>query len=121
VLLLGWEQGVKPFVTSILDSLGLSSRSAYDVRQLWELVEEHPGRWSYIVVDLDAISRAEIDALTKLLAEISELSVVGAASAPKEWSELVARLGRLEVVEKPIGVWSVERAIGRLKMRAAQR
>jgi signal transduction histidine kinase len=118
VLLLGWDQGVKPFVTSIFDSLGLSSRSAYDLRQLSDLITEEPDRWSYVVVDLDALPRSEIDTLAKLLATAPELSVVGAASNPKEWIDIVPRLGRLEVVEKPLGVWSVERALSRLKVRA---
>jgi hypothetical protein len=118
VLLFGWESGVKPFVTSIFDSFGFSARSAYDVHQLSELIDEEPERWSYLVADLDAFSPKEVEIFTQLLAANPELSIIGAASNPKEWGSLVAQVGRLEVVEKPLGVWSVERAISRLRMRA---
>jgi PAS domain S-box-containing protein len=115
VLMLGWEAGVKPYVASIVESLGHRSRSAYDIRQLEELLHEDSQRWSRVVVDLDATGEGGVQNCQKLLTQYPELCIVGATSDREGSAARVVQGERFIVLEKPLSVWSVERAFKRLK------
>jgi signal transduction histidine kinase len=114
VLLLGWEPGVKPYVTSIVESLGYRSRTAYDKRQVEEILTEEPGKWSLIIVDLDTGGHSIIEECEKLLSQFPDLYIVGASSTREVTLSKALSQGRLVVLEKPLSVWNVERSLKRL-------
>lgn len=116
VLMLGWDAGVKPYVSSIVESLGHRSRSAYDLRQLEDLLTDQRQRWSVVIVDLDSGGASIVEDCEKLLAQYTELSIVGAAASRDDDSLRGVQSQRFVVLEKPLSVWSVERALKRLSV-----
>jgi PAS domain S-box-containing protein len=120
VLMLGWDAGVKPYVSSIVESLGHRSRSAYDLRQLEDLLAEQLHKWPVVIVDLDSGGASTVNDCEKLLGQYGELSIIGATASRDDDSVRGVQSERLVVLEKPLSVWSVERALKRLSVTRPQ-
>jgi hypothetical protein len=117
VLLLGIEPGVQPFVSSIFESLGYRSRSVFDTMQAVEVLKHERDRWGFVVADLDTLGDSASAGCAQLIAEFSELCLLAVAASPKEWSEKLQPSPRIEILEKPLGVWGVDAALERLTVR----
>jgi hypothetical protein len=119
VFMLGWEAGEKPFVSSIFESFGYKPRSAYDVRQLRELLSQGPTPSAMLILDLDTCSASVLKECQQLLHELPELSIVGAVSGRSARCDGVFPPARFELLEKPLGVWGVERILKRFAQSAS--
>jgi len=113
VLLLGLETGAQPFVSSLLESLGYTSRSVYDLTQARDVLTRQGGEWSCMLVDLDTLGEDILVRCRQLLAEYPELSLVSMSASPRD-EGVSTGSAREAFVEKPLGVWSVEAALQRL-------
>ena len=117
VLLLAVESGVQPFVSSVFESLGYRSRGVFDYIQALDVLKNEPETWGYVLIDIDLMSDSAVTVCTQLLDAFPELCIVATSASPKEWSERLPASIRLEMVEKPFGVWSIDSALGRLAIR----
>jgi CheY-like chemotaxis protein len=114
VLLLGVETGSQAFVSSLLESVGYRSRMVYDVAQARELLQRESSSWDCLFVDLDVVKGEILEDCKQLWGRFPDLGIVALRSAPRDGGAqpLAAREGFLE---KPLGVWSVESVLQRLK------
>lgn len=110
VLMLGLETGAQPFVSSLLESLGYTSRGVYDLTQARDVVTREPAAWSHILVDLDTLGEAILEECRQLLADYPELSLLSMSASPRDEGVSTGST-REAFVEKPLGVWSVEAAL----------
>lgn len=117
VILLGMESGTQPYFSSIFESLGYRSRSAFDGIQITEVLKKEQGMWGFVAIDLDTIGDNSPELVTQLLSHTSELSIIGVASSTRAWVELLPATPRIELIDKPVGVWAVEAALQRLRVR----
>jgi len=117
VILLGMESGIQPYFSSIFESLGYRSRSAFDGIQIKEILKKEQGIWGFVAIDLDTIGDHSPELLTQLLADTSELSIIGVASSTRSWAERLPVSTRIELIDKPVGVWAVDAALQRLRVR----
>ena len=117
VLLLGMESGVQPFVSSVLESLGYASRGVFDLRQVTDTLSKERERWGVVMVDTDGLGSQAVGVCTQLLSNFSDIRIVcvgsslggrGSASMDR------LRVPRVQFVEKPLSVWSVEAALHKL-------
>jgi PAS domain S-box-containing protein len=120
-ILVGMEPGVQPYFTSIFESLGHRSRTAFDGQQVKEIMKREPGTWEFVVIDLDTIGDTALSLIEQLLRASSELCLIGIAASAREWAERLPMSTRLEVVDKPVGVWTIESALQRLRVRPDDR
>jgi len=117
VLLLGMESGVQPFVSSVLESLGYASRGVFDLRQTNDILSREQGRWGVVMVDTDGLGNQVVPACTQLLANFPELRIVclGSSVGSRVGGPMESiRVPRVQFVEKPLSVWSVEAALHKL-------
>jgi PAS domain S-box-containing protein len=117
VLLLGMESGVQPFVSSVLESLGYVSRGVFDARQTMDVLRREAGRWNVVMVDADGLGSQAAATCAQLLSQFPELTLV--CVGVLNHSRLGAAFGdpsgtRIQFVEKPLSVWSVEEALAKL-------
>lgn len=117
VLLLGMESGVQPFVSSVLESLGYASRGVFDARQTIDVLRREAGRWSVVMIDADGLGSQAASTCTQLLSQFPELTIVCVGVLNN--GRLGAAFGdpsgtRIQFVEKPLSVWSVEEALAKL-------
>jgi hypothetical protein len=117
VILLGMESGTQPYFSSIFESLGYRSRSAFDGIQITDILKKEQGMWGFVAIDLDTIGDNSPELVTQLLSHTSELSIIGVASSTRAWVELLPVTSRIELIDKPVGVWAVEAALQRLRVR----
>ena len=117
VLLLGVESGVQPFFNAVFESLGYRSRGAFDAVQILEILKQDSARWGFVVLDLDNLGEGAVKLATQLLNDFSELAILGVGSPAREWIERMPASQRIEVVDKPVGVWTIESALQRLRAR----
>lgn len=117
VLLLGMESGVQPFVSSVLESLGYASRGVFDLRQTTDVIAREQGRWGVVMVDADGLGNQAVAVCTQLLSDFDDLRIVcvgsninGRVGSPME----SLKVPRVQFVEKPLSVWSVEAALHKL-------
>lgn len=118
VLLLGVESGVQPFVSSVLESIGYRSRGMFDVRQLTDMLRKEIGEWSVVLLDVDGLGPDALPTCTQLLSDFPELSILCVGDPTSERpSEGVAQLNseRVQFIEKPLSVWSVQAALHKLQ------
>jgi DNA-binding NtrC family response regulator len=115
------EPGVQPYFTSIFESLGHRSRTAFDGQQVKEIMKREPGTWEFVVIDLDTIGDTALSLIEQLLRASSELCLIGIAASAREWADRLPMSMRLEVVDKPVGVWTIESALQRLRVRPDDR
>jgi PAS domain S-box-containing protein len=120
VLLLGLETGSQAFVSSLLESVGYRSRMVFDVAQARELLERESSAWDCVFVDLDVVREEIFEDCKQLWERFSDLGIVALRSTPRDGvaHPLSAREGFLE---KPLGVWSVESLLQRLKATPTSR
>jgi CheY-like chemotaxis protein len=120
VLLLGLETGSQPFVISLLESVGYRSRTVFDVAQARELLERDPSAWDCIFVDLDVLGGAALEDCKQLWERFPDIGIVTLSAAPRDGiaHPISEREGALE---KPLGVWSVESVLQRLKVTPTTR
>ena len=120
VLLLGLETGAQPFVSSLLESVGYRSRTVFDVAQAQELLSRERSSWDFVFVDLDVVGEGVVENCRKLCRQFPDIGVVTLSGAPRDVvaHPLSSREGFLE---KPLGVWSVESVLQRLKVTPPQR
>jgi PAS domain S-box-containing protein len=117
VLLLGMESGVQPFVSSVLESLGYASRGVFDLRQTSDVLNREQGRWGVVMVDADGLGSQAVAVCTQLLADFTELRIVcvGSNIGGRAGSSMEnLKVPRVQFVEKPLSVWSVEAALHKL-------
>jgi hypothetical protein len=105
---------VQPFVSSIFESLGYRSRCVFDLQQAIEVLSHDNERWGFVVVDIEGLGDLAESVCTQLLTNYAELCLIACTSSVREWSEKLRPAYRVEVVDKPLGVWSVELALQRL-------
>ncbi len=117
VLLLGVEPGVQTYLTSLFESLGCKARFVYDLRQAQEVLQREPDVWRFVAVDLDTMADSASGACAKLLGESSELCIVGLAAVTRDWTGRLPRSTRIELIDKPVGVWAAQSALDRLRVR----
>lgn len=123
VLLLGMESGVQPFVSSVLESLGYASRGVFDLRQANEALSRDLGRWGVVMVDADGLGGQAVAVCTQLLANFADLRIVcvGSSLGGRLGSPMESlRVPRVQFVEKPLSVWSVEAALHKLLQNDTQ-
>ncbi len=120
VILLGMETGTQPYFSSVFESLGYRSRSAFDGVQAMEILRREPAGWGFIALDLDAVGEAAADLCSQLLQRFPELCLVGIGAVAREWLDRLPHSDRLEVVDKPVGVWAIESAMQRLRVRPSE-
>ena len=70
-----------------------------------------------MVLDLDNLGEGAVKLATQLLNDFSELAILGVGSPAREWIERMPASQRIEVVDKPVGVWTIESALQRLRAR----
>jgi CheY-like chemotaxis protein len=119
-LLLGFEGGVQPFVSSIFESLGYRSRGVFDLQQAIEVVRQDPHRWEFVVLDLEGLGDDGRSACTQLLSAYPDICIIACSASTREWAEALPVTTRVEVVDKPLSVWSVEVALQRLSARPSE-
>ena len=117
VLLLGVEPGVQTYLISLFESLGCKARFVYDLRQAQEVLQREPDVWRFVALDLDTMADSASGACTKLLGESSELCIVGLAAVTRDWFGRLPRSTRIELIDKPVGVWAAQSALDRLRVR----
>ncbi len=117
ILMLGMETGVQPYFASLFDSLGCRARAAYDGHQVREILKRESSAYGFVAVDLDTIGGSAARLCSELLEENPELCILGIASSIPEWVGSVEPSSRIEYVDKPVGVWAVETALQRLRVR----
>lgn len=113
-LLLGLEPGSQPFVSSVFESLGYRSRSAFDVAQVSELLSKDRKRWGILLVDADTLSDEALKGCSQLLDTFSDLRILVMSGAARSTNGLLGESSRVATVEKPLGVWSLEGVLQRL-------
>ena len=120
VLLLGLESGSQPFVASLLESVGYGSKTVFDVVQARELLERDPSAWDCVFVDLDVAGRGALEDCKQLWERFPDMGIVALSAAPRDAiaHPLSAHEGFLE---KPLGVWSVESVLKRIKATPTSR
>jgi PAS domain S-box-containing protein len=116
VLLLGLEMGAQPFVTSLLESLGYRSRGAYDLKQVHDLISREPQAWEYLLVDTDTLGDGILDQCRQLMDRFPDIRLLAMSGALREGVS-PPPTPREAYLEKPLGVWSVEAALQRLKSK----
>lgn len=118
VLLLGVESGVQPFVSSVLESIGCRSRGMFDLRQAMDTLQRDTGQWGAVLLDVDTQGSEALAICKQLLSSFSELYIlcIGDASFEQRREDLV-RLNsdRVQFVNKPLSVWSVQAALHKLQ------
>jgi hypothetical protein len=118
VLLLGLEMGAQPFVSSLLESLGYRSRSVYDLTQARDVLSRESHTWGFILVDTDTLGEQILDQCKQLTEKFADLGLLAMSAAPRDGSASPPT-AREAFLEKPLGVWSVESALQRLKRQQA--
>jgi len=113
-LLLGLEGAVLPFVSSIFESLGYRSRGVFDLQQALEVIRHDAQRWEFAVLDLEGMGDKAPQACTQLLAASADMSIIACVGSIRELGGTLPSSSRVEIVEKPLNVWSVETALQRL-------
>jgi signal transduction histidine kinase len=119
-LLLGLEGGVHPFVASIFESLGYRSRGVYDLQQAIEVLQQDQQRWGFVVLDLEGLGDAAAPTCKQLLSTFADLCIIACSASTREWIEALPATSRIEVVDKPLSVWSVEVALQRMSARPSE-
>ncbi len=119
-LLLGLEGGVHPFVSSIFESLGYRSRGVYDLQQAIEVLQQDKERWGFVVLDLEGLGEAAPATCKQLLSTFADLGIIACSASSREWIEALPPTSRIEVVDKPLSVWSVEIALQRMSARPSE-
>lgn len=114
VLLLGLEMGAQPFVTSLLESLGYRARGVYDLKQAHDVLSREPQTWGYIMVDTDTLGEQILDQSRQLMERFPDIRLLAMSGALRERGS-PPPTPREAYLEKPLGVWSVEAALQRLK------
>lgn len=115
VLVLGLEPGVLPFASSVFSSLGCSSRSVFDGQQLLDILKREKEKWTTAALDFDRLGDESLP-IVHAIREISpNAGVLGLTASPKEWSEKLGDTPRVQILEKPLGVWSVDAAFAALR------
>lgn len=114
VLLLGLEMGAQPFVSSLLESLGYRSRSVYDLTQAREVLSREGHIWDFMLVDTDTLGEQIIGQCKQLMEKFSDVGLLAMSAAPRDGTAPPPTV-REAFLEKPLGVWSVESALQRLK------
>ena len=117
VLALGIEPGVQPFVSTVFESLGYRVRSVFDTIQAHEVLYNEMDTWGYILIDIDTMPDRAVADCEKLLNTFDDLCIIASTTSPKEWGDRLPLSPRLEMVEKPFGVWGMESALSRLASR----
>lgn len=119
VILLGMTPAEQPYFSSLFGSLGCKARAAYDASQVREILRREPGSWGVLAVDLDALDESAPEVCTQLLHENSELCIVGLGTLVREWAAKLPGSARIELVDKPVGMWAVQSALERLRVQPA--
>lgn len=119
VLLLGLEMGAQPFVTSLLESLGYRSRGVYDLKQAHDVLSREAQTWGYILVDTDTLGEPILDQCRQLMQRFSDIRLLVISGAPRDGAAPPPS-AREASLEKPLGVWSLEAALQRLKGPSSQ-
>lgn len=114
VLLLGLEMGAQPFVTSLLESLGYRSRGVYDLKQAHDLLSRENQTWEFLLVDMDILGEPILDQCRQLMERFPDIRLLAMSGSRREGSGSLPT-AREAYLEKPLGVWSVEAALQRLK------
>jgi PAS domain S-box-containing protein len=119
-LLLGLEAGVYPFVSSIFESLGYRSRGVFDLHQAIEVMRQDSSRWDFVVIDLEGFGGDAAASCRQLLSTFPDITIVACSASTREWAEALPATSRMEIIDKPLSVWSVEVALQRLSSRKAE-
>ncbi len=117
VLMVGMETGVQPYFASLFDSLGCRARVAYDGHQVREMLKREVMTYGFVAVDLDTLGEVGASLCSELLREYPELCIIGIAGSIRQWTATIEPSSRIEFVDKPVGVWAVETALQRLRVR----
>ncbi len=117
VLMVGMETGIQPYFASLFDSLGCRARVAYDGYQVREMLKRESATYGFVAVDLDTLGDVGASLCSELLNEYPELCIIGIAGSIREWVSAIQPSSRIEFVDKPVGVWAVETALQRLRVR----
>ena len=112
--MMGLDTGSLPFVSSLLESLGYRSRGVYDLKQAHDLFKRESSAWGYLLVDTDTLGDRIIDQCRHLMERFSDIRLVAISGALREGGA-PPPTPREAFLEKPLGVWSVEAALQRLK------
>lgn len=117
VIMVGMETGVQSYLSSLFDSLACRARGAYDGQQVREILKREPNGYSFVAADLDMLGDAGAALCSELLVEHPDLCILGIAGSSLDWSGKIEPSSRFEFVDKPVGVWAVESALQRLRVR----
>jgi hypothetical protein len=114
ILLLGLETGSQPFIASLLESVGYRSRAVFDLHQAREVLERDSSNWNCVFVDLDVVGEGILEECKQLWERFPDIGIVTLSAAPRD---VVAHpiSEREGALEKPLGVWSVQAVLQRLK------
>ncbi len=119
-LLLGLEGGVHPFVSSIFESLGYRSRGVYDLQQAIEVLKQDHQRWGFVVLDLETLGDSAAHVCEQLLSTFADLCIIASSASTREWVEVLPATSRIELLDKPLSVWSIEVALQRMSARPSE-
>ena len=117
IIMVGMEVGVQPYFASLFDSLGCRARAAYDAHQVREILRREPESYSFVAVDFDTVGEAAPSMCSELMASHPDVCILGIAASSRDWAGRIEGSTRLEMVDKPVGVWAVESALQRLRVR----
>ena len=114
ILLFGLETGSQPFIASLLESVGYRSRAVFDLHQAREVLERDSSKWNCVFVDLDVVGEGILEECKQLWERFPDIGIVTLSAAPRD---VVAHpiSEREGALEKPLGVWSVQAVLQRLK------
>jgi ActR/RegA family two-component response regulator len=92
----------------------------FDVQQALEVVRHDTQRWEFAVLDVEGMGDRAQQVCAQLLTTFADMSIIAIVGSSREPGDVLSVDPRIEIVEKPINVWSVETALQRLRASHAE-
>jgi hypothetical protein len=109
-LMLGVESGAQPFISSSLEAIGMISRVAFDRRQVDDIIQREPNRWSVIILDPEGLAGQYEVIKEDLLSRYAKIKLITLGAS--EGKQTGNKAGSQDLyLEKPVTIWGLERVL----------
>ena len=110
-LCVGFERGVEPLIIDLLESVGISATTSYDISLAISDITRGPKEYGVLALDVDRFSTSDEAELQKLLSLHEIKAVLLFSNQVDDWRERMNAYENVQVMSKPPSLWSVTEAL----------
>ncbi|MCO6430211.1 MAG: GAF domain-containing protein [Deltaproteobacteria bacterium] len=107
VLVYDLDDAISTAVRPILESVGLRSVATNRENRAMELLRRPSGKILAVLVDVDKSGYDMLPFLRSMRSEFSDMLILLYTRDPRRWARLLQGMQRVDVIEKPLGVWGI--------------